>query len=189
MYCLSSSLFSLVIISIFTNGEILINRELPCDIIDSINITAGILLNGNITFNGIEYSKDQYAEVDYILKNGVDRTNVEPHIRGCICLKLFCIRLCCPYGSFDESMEFGEEVKCHENETAKNIQSEVLNENDEINILNLDQHFGYVDQICEFHYYANDFLFTHVRNKRFCILFYFFKFFIQISNQFLIYIL
>lgn len=173
MYCSSLSLFSLVIISITTNGEILINRELPCDIIDSINITAGILLpNENITFNGIEYSKDQYVEVDYILRNGVDRINVDSHIRGCICNLKPCIRLCCPHSSFAESMEFSEEVKCRENETAKNIQFEVLHENDEISILNLDQHFGYVDRICEFNYYANDFLFTHVRNKRFCTFFF-----------------
>ena len=144
----------------------LINRRLHCHFHDSVNVSDGVELpNGNIVFDGIEYSEDQYSEIDYILVNGFNRIDVDPHIRGCTCNLKPCLRLCCPHGSFVERMEFGEEIKCLENETAQNLVFEVLHEDEQISTLNLDHHFGYVNRICDFHYYAKDFLITHVRKK------------------------
>ncbi|XP_055309688.1 G-protein coupled receptor Mth2-like [Sitodiplosis mosellana] len=154
--CLLSLAISLT--SSNKSGEDLINRELRCDFVDSVNITGGIEhQNGKIIFDGIEYSEDQYAAIDYISEDGFNRISV----RGCTCNIRPCVRLCCPHGSFVESMEFGQEVECREDETAKNLLTEVLDENGRTNITNLDQHFGYVNRICDFHYYAKNFVITH----------------------------
>lgn len=147
----------------------IIDHRLHCDFHDSVNISDGVELpNGKIVFDGIEYSDDQYSEIDYILANGFNRIPVDPHIRGCACNLSPCLRLCCPHGSFVKRMEFGEQVKCFENKTTQNLLSEVLHEDGHISILNLDHHFGYVNRICDFHYYAKDFLITHVRKKIKC---------------------
>lgn len=171
MYPFGVCLLIIQVIDFTSSNEIdvdLISRGLQCDFRDSVNISDGVELpNGRILFDGIEYSDDQYSEIDYILANGFNRVHVDPHIRGCTCNLSPCLRLCCPHGSFVERMDFGEEVKCLENETAQNLVLEVLSEDEQISTLNLDHHFGYVNRICDFHYYAKDFLITHVRKKCF----------------------
>lgn len=134
-----------------------VNQELPCDFIDSINITGGIVdANHNILFNGIEFTSDQYATVNYII-DGTDRILVKMHERGCPCMSKPCIRLCCPYGSFVESMEYGEDIECRKNEAAKQIKSEIIDENNKTSVINLNEHFGFADKACHRHFIADDF--------------------------------
>ncbi|XP_055309713.1 G-protein coupled receptor Mth2-like [Sitodiplosis mosellana] len=121
---------------------------LPCDFADSIKINDGELQsNKSIIFNGIEYPPNQYF--NHTVNNTDGSKGVE--LRGCICNIRKCIRLCCPHGSFTISMIM-KEVKCQQNEKARNFQAEVSDENGQTKIQNLDQHFGYVDRICNWHY-------------------------------------
>lgn len=128
--------------------------QLPCDFVDSINITGGVeFSNNSILFEGIVYN--QYATVNFIW-NGTKQTQVEPHIRGCPCLQTPCIRLCCPYGSFVELFDYGSVQKCHQSEEAKHFESEVIQYN-ETKTIRMEEHFGFVDPICNNYYYADDF--------------------------------
>ncbi|XP_055307932.1 G-protein coupled receptor Mth2-like isoform X2 [Sitodiplosis mosellana] len=146
---LTFALFGLLFLSITTKVH-----GFPCDFADSININDGELQSNNsIIFNGIEYPPNQYfRHID----------GIERELRGCICNIRNCIRLCCPHGSFTISMK-KEEVKCEQNEKARNFQAEVSDENGQTKIQNLDQHFGYVDRICKVHYRPEpeDFIITH----------------------------
>lgn len=156
MVWLIVTIIGLLLLCIFTTSH-----GIPCDFADSISIDDGDLLsNKSILFNGIEYPADQYANFSYTHEDGTERVE----LRGCICNIRKCIRLCCPYGSFTTSIEL-EDVECQQNETARDFQANVLDENDRTNILNLDEHFGYVDRICKLHYAPDpeEFIFTHVR--------------------------
>lgn len=146
----------------------LVEFNLPCNFIDSINITDGILQsNKSILFNGILFPKDQYAKVNYNKRNGNSAiTIVEPYIRGCPCNIKECIRLCCPFGSFVDSMTFNGEFTCNKNEAAKNIKSEILLDNNQTIILDLPQHFSFIDRACKRHFYADDFQITQVNTLK-----------------------
>lgn len=141
------------------------HSELPCDFVDSINITAGTHNpSGSITHSGIEYSAELFSEVDYILKNGTERIRVPNHIRGCPCKSAQCIRLCCPYGSFVSDTESEYACQKFENNTW-NLHSEILNKYNKTEHLNLDHHFAYVVGMCRMNYIADgDYQLTHVRN-------------------------
>ncbi|XP_035786269.1 G-protein coupled receptor Mth2-like isoform X1 [Anopheles albimanus] len=71
-------------------------NSLPCDFIDSVNITDGVrLANGSINHNGIVYSPTYYREIDYDYEDFATRKYVPPYIRGCLCAVRICVRLCC----------------------------------------------------------------------------------------------
>lgn len=71
-------------------------NSLPCDFIDSVNITDGVrLANGTINHNGILYSPTYYREIDYDYEDFATRKYVPPYIRGCLCAVRICVRLCC----------------------------------------------------------------------------------------------
>lgn len=77
-----------------------LSTELPCQFLDSINITDGSLQqNKSMIYDGVEFTAADYAQVDYTLNRGVERIPAESHIRGCLCNRKPCIRFCCPFGS------------------------------------------------------------------------------------------
>lgn len=127
----------------------LFGRQLPCHFYDSVNITDGVThSNGSITFNGTEFSINHYAKIVYTMENGKKPIKVKPYIRGCLCNIRPCIRLCCPHGSFVDEMSTNQSIKCHENEAAKTIPIQIIDENNQTNIVNLNEHFAKIERIC-----------------------------------------
>lgn len=151
----------LLIASIYlkTCYSLYFDGQLPCDIRDSVNITGGIRHpNKSISFDNTMFSFSEYATVHYVLKNGTERVQTEPHIRGCPCKIRPCIRLCCAYGSFVENTAEGYSIECRENEAAKNFEVQLLNTNNVNTTVNLDHYFGYVSkQICTEYYIEENF--------------------------------
>lgn len=131
------------------NGLHFRSDSLPCDFQDSVNITNGILQSdGAIIFNGTKYSKDQFAEIDYIVVNESKRETVESHFRGCPCNVRPCIRLCCPLGQFIDSKNLKpglilQQIPCYNHPRAKDYQSEILDENRQPKIVKLDEQFSF----------------------------------------------
>uniref|UniRef100_A0A182IR24 G-protein coupled receptors family 2 profile 2 domain-containing protein n=1 Tax=Anopheles atroparvus TaxID=41427 RepID=A0A182IR24_ANOAO len=71
-------------------------NSLPCDFIDSVNITDGERLpNGDIRHNGVVYNATVYRKIDYDYVNYATKTYVPEYIRGCLCAVRICVRLCC----------------------------------------------------------------------------------------------
>lgn len=154
----------LCIISV--NLAFLIDPELPCDFVDSIDISTGIPhSNKSIIFNGMIFPEDQYAKVNYVLKDGTKPIIVEPYVRGCPCNIRPCIRLCCPFGTFAKIMTPEGSVECSEHETAWSFGFDVIDENNQTKIPDPKHHFGFVDRICKLHYYADAFKITNVNIK------------------------
>lgn len=126
---------------------------LPCDFQDSMNITNGILQSdGAIIFNGTKYSKEQFAEIDYIVVNESKREAVEPHFRGCPCNVRPCIRLCCPLGQFidNKTLRPGlilQQIPCYNHPRAKDYQSEVFDQNHQSEVVKLDDRFSFAVQM------------------------------------------
>lgn len=84
----------LVIISVIS-----VNGKEPCSFQESINITDGIkYLNGDIQYDDILYTPDNYGIYEYEYLNATYKSKVEPHFRGCICTFKSCIQFCCPRG-------------------------------------------------------------------------------------------
>lgn len=134
---------ALAIFHIGHSGAALPNLQLACDFFDSTNITGGHHHeNGSIIFDDVEYPSDQYAVVNYVIQNEIERIPVEPHTRGCLCKIKKCIRLCCPRGEFY-------------NETINECQKGADNPISQYNNINLDnetskENIGFVyDQPCE----------------------------------------
>ncbi|KAJ6642043.1 G-protein coupled receptor Mth2 [Pseudolycoriella hygida] len=81
------------------------NLNMPCNFLDSTNITGGVINNvdDSIEFDGISYPKHLYATYDYEFISDSFRQEVEPHKRGCTCdidPKKSCVRMCCPRGQY-----------------------------------------------------------------------------------------
>lgn len=150
----------------WTNASSLSN-ELPCDFLDSINVTAGATHNdGSIVFDGITFPADQIAKVDYILENGKEKVSVDRHIRGCLCtFNRTCLRLCCPHGSFTEYRKGNKTCRIHE--SAKDLEDTILDENNQTKTVKLNEHFTYVDhRPCKEFYIADEYQITHVNFHR-----------------------
>lgn len=133
-----------------------LTRDLPCHFLDSINITDGIAqTDGSIIFQNTIFPENQYAEVNYVLKNGNDHIPVKSHLRGCLCSIKPCMRLCCPPGTIVEYSD-GKQV-CKPHEAARKLTGEVVSENNKKQTLRLDQKFAFVDQHpCHQLYFADD---------------------------------
>ncbi|XP_052894771.1 G-protein coupled receptor Mth2-like [Anopheles moucheti] len=70
--------------------------SLPCDYIDSVNITDGERLpNGDIRHNGVIYNKTYYRTIDYEYEQFTTKKFVPEYVRGCLCAVRICVRLCC----------------------------------------------------------------------------------------------
>lgn len=146
-----------------------IDNDLPCDFLDSINITDGVEQpNKSIIFKGIEFPNDHYGRIAYVL-NATERVPAESHLRGCPCIDKPCIRLCCPYKSFVKLGSKGEsmaaedmEPECIENELINHFEIPIVDENNEKTNITLDHTFGYVNRICQTHYMADNYAINKV---------------------------
>lgn len=153
---------------IFSNEVSSIDDELPCNFIDSINISAGVLhFNQSILYNGMIFPEEQYAKVNYILTDGTKPTIVEPYFRGCPCKIRPCIRLCCPFGSSVDLTDSKITCSGHKSERSfsdgmRSFSSKIIDENNQSEELDLYQHFAFIDRICKLHFVADDFLLTNV---------------------------
>lgn len=138
-------LFGLILTSSTSN----VSEELPCHVLDSVDITDGLRQeDGSILFNNNVYQQDQYATVDYILEKGEKQFDDYSHIRGCACKNKFCIRLCCPYGTYREKNEnsINGTSECVLHREARNLNTEVRNKyNNEMEIQPLEVSFAFVD--------------------------------------------
>lgn len=135
-----------------------VNKVLPCDFQDSINITGGTNeTNGSIKFNNIIFSKDEYAKIDYFLISESVRVLTPSYLRGCPCKVRSCIRLCCSLGKIwdrNSSKKIGEVFPCRNDEAAKRLRSEILDENKEIKVVKLNEIFSYVIPVMPRNYYV-----------------------------------
>lgn len=137
--------------------------ELPCHFLDSINITNGIFQpNKSIIFGGTVFPEGQYAEIDYILNDGIERETVELHYRGCLCKRKPCIRYCCSFESYVANIKEDREV-CHE--SVKSHEELILDQNKETKRIRLDQHFEIIGESPCRHLLFEDegYQITHVR--------------------------
>lgn len=119
--CASDNMYLIVLIGFITlncgSHGILQSGNLPCDFLDSMNISDGALgSNRTIIYKDLEFPLDQYARINYTFINGVERISVAPYIRGCVCNRKPCIRLCCPFGSIQVKSR-----QCQPNEVAKSM--------------------------------------------------------------------
>lgn len=136
---------------------------LPCDYADSINITSGILQsNRSYIFNGVTYPENHYAKINYTL----DKEKIipqRPYIRGCLCNVKKCIRFCCPYGSYLELKNGGGNCRGHK--VAKNIDGEIINQNNETQRIKFHEHFAVLHKYpCQnLHLPGEPFVIKHVR--------------------------
>lgn len=105
--------------------------ELPCHYFDSIDISEGFVHNNkSITFDGIEYHKNQYADISYAIENG-KRVPTKQHTRGCICQIKNCIQLCCPLGTFANSSSDSDN-RCNSRYTESANHEKIINQNIQI---------------------------------------------------------
>lgn len=142
------------------NHVIAISTELPCQFLDSINITDGAFQpNQSIVYDGVEFTATDYAEVDYILNRGVERITVESHIRGCLCNRKPCIRFCCPFESVLQIRNASKTC------VSNRLDHEILHQNGTKQSVQLGDHFSFInnDYPCEHLYVGDtDFQITHV---------------------------
>lgn len=119
-------------------------KELPCDFLDSSNITAGTLFpNKCIVFDGIEFPEDHYAEINYIMKHGNRLFTEDPYIRGCLCKLKSCIRLCCPEGQY-LGIDSNDGGICQPHDFTDELEGHILDSNGEMKHTKFDQYFGIV---------------------------------------------
>lgn len=151
----------LILIGLFSGNHVIaIPNELPCPFSDSVNITEGALQpNQSIIYDGVEFTTADYARVDYILDIGVERISAESHIRGCLCNRKPCIRLCCPYGQVLSVRNATRLCVAHDG-----FEAELLHQNFTNEPTKLGEQFSFVaGRQCEHMYMADDDIqITHV---------------------------
>lgn len=95
-----------------------VSEELPCDFLDSMNISDGVTYsNGTVVYEHFEFPVGQYTKINYTFNDDNERMTVAPYTRGCICNRKSCIRLCCPFGSIQVKSR-----QCQPNEVAKSVE-------------------------------------------------------------------
>lgn len=118
-------------------GSITDDDQLPCDFLDSINITDGIRRKDHsIKYNNITFTKDQYA---YVHENESDLT----YPRGCICNVTQCVRLCCPYG---EILTLDAQKRCQPHDRATDFEDVVVTDDETTREQFKNKRFGYVHE-------------------------------------------
>lgn len=130
------------LLSVQLNSAVSPYGDLPCDFFDSLNITDGARqTNESILFNGLEFPAGQYVNLNYTLKYDIEHVTVTPYIRGCICNRMSCIRLCCPFGSIQINSD-----ECQPNEAARNVRVFSENyQNKQMTDVEQDNYFAFVD--------------------------------------------
>lgn len=114
--------------------------SLPCDFMDSINITDGIRdAVGNIVHNGILYKPKYYRTIDYDYENFSTKKFVQEYFRGCPCAVRLCVRICCPRGTFMHNR------KCepYEEKLEVLLNTSLYNEERKFELVDLAQHNMY----------------------------------------------
>lgn len=114
-------MYLIILIGFITSNcmghAILLSGDLPCDFLDSIDINGGeYLSNRTFVYKDMEFPIGQYAKINYTIDNGIERTSVAPYMRGCLCNRRPCIRLCCPFGYIQVTSR-----QCQPNEAANSI--------------------------------------------------------------------
>lgn len=126
-------------------------EDLPCEFQDSINITNSYMQFDTIKFENITFKRNHYAKIDYNMVNG-RKTSSPPYFRGCPCSIKTCIQLCCPYGKVDvpkgktnnRLFSPGEYFFCDKNDNAKNLDIDIIHENNETSTVKLHEQFSFV---------------------------------------------
>ncbi|XP_030375272.1 probable G-protein coupled receptor Mth-like 10 isoform X2 [Scaptodrosophila lebanonensis] len=76
----------------------------PCTFFDTVNVTGDMRFdNGSYLHDGVIIPRHLVGLYDYIYKDLVERVEVTPHMRGCICKLKSCLNICCPWGSVYDS--------------------------------------------------------------------------------------
>lgn len=154
----------IVLIGLLSAGASNTTQELPCHMLDSVDITYGIRQpDGSILYDDIMYPRSQYATVDYIVEEGVKKFDDFSHIRGCACNIKPCIRLCCPLGTYRTEGIDGK--SCLPHPQSRTMEAVVLDEKNEKQILNLGHHFAWIidGYPCKSMYPTEDYHITYVR--------------------------
>lgn len=143
-----------------------IDRELPCDFLDSVNITDGAMQSDrSIIFDNTKFTANQYSLIDYIIANGTHRLPAEPHLRGCLCNRKPCIRLCCPYGTVHQRVP-NVGIICRKLDTPIEFESEINAENSKVKTLLENHHFEYIThRPCESFYMVDNYTMTEVKTQ------------------------
>ncbi|XP_070064380.1 G-protein coupled receptor Mth2 isoform X1 [Drosophila virilis] len=77
-----------------------------CSFFDTVNLTGyPSYPNGSYSYEGVLIPSHYVGTFDYIYKDLVDRVDVAPHMRGCICKLKPCINICCPWGQIYNNSE------------------------------------------------------------------------------------
>lgn len=72
-----------------------------CEFYETVNISSGIRqVDNTYLHKNISYPPYLYATYNYILDENGTRIEVNPHIRGCVCLLRYCLRSCCSPGQY-----------------------------------------------------------------------------------------
>lgn len=128
---------------------------LPCDFLDSINITDGVMQpDESILFDRIKYANGTYKTINYSYtwENEPKFHQTNAYIRGCIPKSKPFIRLFCPRGL--------ENLNCPSYKAVQNHQQKILDENNEEIMVILSDYFGFLfDAPCKISWIDNYTLF------------------------------
>lgn len=144
---------------------IALSNQLPCEFRDSVNITDGTLLqqSQNIIYDGVEFTPADYAQIHYDVIRGVERVSTQPYLRGCLCNRRPCIRVCCPFASVVGNRNVSK--TCASYEKVHRSDHEIIHPNDTKQSVILGAHFSFInnDYPCAKMYVGDtDFQITHV---------------------------
>lgn len=133
--------------------------ELPCEIFESKNISAGHKFeNETILYEGVYYPREQYARIDYVFDRSATKILVDPYIRGCICKFKNCVRFCCPpgYAKVNKNCEKSNIVET-------TLIHDIKHDDNSTTSVVVNNHFGTVhDKSCSTHINIEDYFLKHV---------------------------
>jgi len=98
-------------LGVHARGEEVNHRErngihVDCSFFDTVNVTGfPSFPNGSYLYEGVMIPCHYVGTFDYIYTNLVDRVDVAPHTRACICKFKPCINICCPWGQIFNNSE------------------------------------------------------------------------------------
>lgn len=132
------------------------SAALPCHFLDSVNITDGILQpNKSYILNGMEFPVGQYAKINYTDEEN-QHIKVEPHIRGCLCNRMACVRYCCPYGKSYLKIINGKRKCVHTNDPWE-LYAHIYYDQNKSRLENFAQYFGHVSgSPCKLSYFLDE---------------------------------
>lgn len=122
------------------------NDTLPCRFFEAMNITDGVkAFDGSIVYDHMEFPVGSYATINYELLPSVKdnvtyytRQSTPEYIRGCVCNRRDCIRLCCSKGKIFTSKG------CVKHSKADEIVFPIRMTSNHYETVVLNKHFHYV---------------------------------------------